>query len=71
MKTLLLILYSFIFIVSISAQKKTSITEALSSYDYETALQLIEKEKPTLPILYQRGVALKGLGRMNEALQTY
>lgn len=71
MKTLLLILYSFLFIVSISAQKKISITEALSSYDYGTALQLIEKEKPTLPILYQRGTALKGLGHINEALQTY
>ncbi len=71
MRTLFFILCSFAFVVSTSAQKRSSISEALSNYDYETALQLIEKEKPALPILYQKGTALKGLGYINEALQTY
>lgn len=55
----------------ITAQNTTAIQEAMSNYDYETALSLINKEKPTIPLLYQKGKALKGLGNNTEALEVF
>lgn len=43
----------------------------MADYDYETVLSLIEQEAPTLPLLYQKGKALKGLGRTSEALEVF
>ena len=43
----------------------------MANYDYETALTLIDKETPTIPLLYQKGKALKSLGNNREALQVY
>ncbi len=43
----------------------------MANYDYETVLSLIEQEPPTLPLLYQKGNALKGLKRTKEALSVF
>ncbi len=43
----------------------------MANYDYETALTLIGQEKTSITLLYQKGKALKGLGRNAEALQAY
>lgn len=51
------------------AQNTNPIQEAMANYDYETALTLIDKETPTVPLLYQKGKALKSLGNNKEALQ--
>lgn len=64
------ILFFFSVGVSIMAQNK-SIQEAMSSYNYETAIALIEKEKPTPALLFQKGKAQKGLSRNAEALRTF
>ena len=53
------------------AQNTNPIQEAMANYDYETALMLIDKETPTVPLLYQKGKALKSLGNNREALQVY
>lgn len=53
------------------AQNTNPIQEAMANYDYETALTLIDKETPTIPLLYQKGKALKSLGNNREALQVY
>lgn len=53
------------------AQNTNPIQEAMANYDYETALTLIDKEMPTVPLLYQKGKALKSLGNNREALQVY
>ena len=55
----------------LAAQNTNSIQEAMANYDYETALSLINQEKPTIPLLYQKGKALKGLGNNLEALEVY
>lgn len=53
------------------AQKTSSIQEAMANYDYENALMLISRETPTIPLLYQKGKALKGLGNNMEALKVF
>lgn len=53
------------------AQNTNPIQEAMANYDYETALSLIERETPTVPLLYQKGKALKSLGDNREALKVY
>ena len=53
------------------AQCINHIQEAIADYDYETALILIAKEKPTIPLLLQKGKAQRGLGLNTEALSTY
>lgn len=53
------------------AQNGNPIQEAMTNYDYETALSLINKENPTLPLLYLKGKALKSLGNNKEALKVY
>lgn len=50
---------------------QNAIQEAMASYDYETVLSLIGQETPTVSLLYQKGRALKGLGRTAEALQVF
>lgn len=69
MRTAFILLF-FSIGVSIMAQNKF-IQEAMSSYDYETAIALIDKEKPTPALLFQKGKALKGLSRNAEALRTF
>lgn len=53
------------------AQNTNPIQEAMANYDYDTALKLIERETPTMPLLYQKGKALKSLGNNREALKVY
>lgn len=53
------------------AQNTTPVQEAMANYDYETALRLMEQEPPTIPLLYQKGRALKGLGYTDKALLVY
>lgn len=55
----------------LAAQNTNPIQEAMANYDYETALSLIEQETPTIPLLYQKGKALKGLGNNKEALNIF
>lgn len=55
----------------LTAQNTNAIQEAMTNYDYETALSLIKHETPTVPLLYQKGRALKGLGYNDEALQVF
>lgn len=53
------------------AQNTNPIQEAMANYDYEKALALINQEEATVPLLYQKGKALKSLGNNREALQVY
>uniref|UniRef100_UPI003436AC2E tetratricopeptide repeat protein n=1 Tax=uncultured Bacteroides sp. TaxID=162156 RepID=UPI003436AC2E len=55
----------------LSAQISNPIQEAMTNYNYEAALLLIEQESPTIPLLYQKGKALKGLGNNLEALSVF
>lgn len=55
----------------LAAQNTNAIQEAMANYDYETALSLINQETPTIPLLYQKGRALKGLGNNEEALEVF
>lgn len=55
----------------LAAQNAPSIQEAMANYDYETALTLIGQAPASIPLLYQKGTALKGLGRNAEALTVY
>lgn len=55
----------------LTAQNTNAIQDAMTNYDYEIALSLINKEKPTIPLLYQKGKALKGLGNNIEALEVF
>ena len=67
-----LLLFSLLLICPyISAQKTNPIQEAIANYDYKTALMLINKEKPTSALLFQKGKVLKEIGRYYEALQTF
>ena len=52
------------------AQNTNPIQEAMANYDYETALTLIDQETPTVPLLYQKGKALKSLGNNSCLLYT-
>lgn len=54
-----------------AAQTGNAIQDAMANYDYETALTLISQETPTVPLLYQKGRALKGLGNNDEALLVF
>lgn len=54
-----------------TAQTGNPIQDAMANYDYETALTLISQETPTVPLLYQKGRALKGLGNNDEALLVF
>ncbi|GCB37498.1 hypothetical protein KGMB02408_44430 [Bacteroides faecalis] len=47
------------------------IQEAMANYDYETVLSLIEQKEQTVPLLLQKGKALRGLGLNKEALTAY
>lgn len=53
------------------AQHTKLIQEAMNNYDYEKAIMLIDKEQPTTELLFQKGKALKSLGRNAEALHTF
>lgn len=53
------------------AQNAKHIQEAMNNYDYETAITLIDKEKPTTELLFQKGKALKSLSRNAEALDVF
>lgn len=50
------------------AQASRHIQEAMNNYDYEKAIDLIEKEEPTMELLFQKGKAFDGLGQPAEAL---
>lgn len=55
----------------LTAQNANPIQDAMANYDYETALSLIEQETPTVPLLYQKGKALRGLGNNDKALLVF
>lgn len=71
MKELLISLCLCSFSFLSMAQKGNPIQEAMANYDYEKALSLIEQETATIPLLYQKGKALKGLGNNTEALKVF
>lgn len=70
MKHIILILLLCVC-TSVTAQHTDPIQEAMANYEYETALTLIAKKKPTTPLLLQKGKALRGLGMNMEALTTF
>lgn len=70
MKRILLLLL-FYPATLLMAQQVDPIQEAMANYDYETALSLIAQQKTTLPLLLQKGKALRSLGLNAEALSTY
>lgn len=53
------------------AQNSDPLQEAMANYDYETAIDLINKEKPDTQLLLLKAKAQKGLNRYGEALATY
>lgn len=70
MKQLLLFLW-LCTCSTLMAQNIHPIQDAMANYDYETAISLINKEKPTIPLLMQKAKALKGLSSYAEALTTF
>lgn len=54
--------------IAVQAQSYKPIQEAMSGYDYETALTLIEKEKASPTLLLLKSRALKSLNRYQDAL---
>ena len=67
-----LILFFFFFTCNtLFAHHTKLIQEAMNNYDYEKAIMLIDKEQPTTELLFQKGKALKSLGRNAEALHTF
>lgn len=48
-------------------QESSSISEAMDNYDYETAIELIDREQPTVNLLFLKSKALRGLLKYNEA----
>lgn len=70
MKQLLLFLW-LCACSTLMAQNIHPIQDAMANYDYETAISLINKEKPTIPLLMQKAKALKGLSSHAEALTTF
>lgn len=73
MKRIILIFAFLGHILATTAQSPVSndIREAVNNYDYEAALQLMEKTPSSIPLLYLKGKALKELGRNNEALNVF
>lgn len=73
MKRIILLFAFFGHILATTAQSPVSndIREAMNNYDYETALQLMEKTPSSILLLYLKGKALKELGRNNEALNVF
>lgn len=73
MKRIILLFAFFGHILATTAQSPVSndIREAMNNYDYEAALQLMEKTPSSIPLLYLKGKALKELGRNNEALNVF
>ena len=67
----IILLFSLCITTLLMAQRTNHIQEAIANYDYEVALSLIDKEKPTPPLLLQKGKAQRGLGLNAEALLTY
>ena len=70
----IILLFAFLgHILATTAQSPVSndIREAMNNYDYEAALQLMEKTPSSIPLLYLKGKALKELGRNNEALNVF
>lgn len=72
MKAIITSLLLLLLYLPAKAQQNDSIQEAMDNYDYEGALALIAQEPtPSIPLLYQQGKALKGLGRNQEALTAF
>ena len=73
MKRIILFFVFLGHILATTAQSPVSndIREAMNNYDYEAALQLMEKTPSSIPLLYLKGKALKELGRNNEALNVF
>lgn len=70
----IILLFAFLgHILATTAQSPVSndIREAMNNYDYDAALQLMEKTPSSIPLLYLKGKALKELGRNNEALNVF
>lgn len=66
-----IITFALLCIATITMAQNKQIQEAMANYDYETAILLIKKEKPTPTLLYQKGKALQGLSRTSEALNAF
>lgn len=73
MKRIILFFAFLGHILATTAQSPVSndIREAMNNYDYEAALQLMEKTPSSILLLYLKGKALKELGRNNEALNVF
>lgn len=73
MKRIILFFAFLGHILATTAQSPVSndIREAMNNYDYDAALQLMEKTPSSIPLLYLKGKALKELGRNNEALNVF
>lgn len=73
MKRIILFFAFLGHILATTAQSPVSndIREAMNNYDYEAALQLMEKTPSSIPLFYLKGKALKELGRNNEALNVF
>lgn len=71
MKKVFIFLCLCICYSTLTAQNANAIQEAMANYDYEKALSLIDREEPTVPLLYQKGKAYKGLGNNLKALEVF
>lgn len=64
----ILVIVLFLLPAYAAAQQINAIQEAMSAYDYEKAIELIDRETPTTGLLTLKGRALKGLFRYEEAI---
>lgn len=61
------LLFTLSFSIVFAQQSSGLIQQAVSNYEYEKALQLIEQEESSSTLLLQKALALKGLNRFFEA----
>lgn len=70
MKQLFFLLFITVSL-SLAAQQTNPVQEAMTNYDYETALSLIAQREPTPQLTHQKAQALRGLNRYAEALEAF
>lgn len=68
MKQLFILIAACLCSAVVMAQEPSAIQRAMSGYDYENAILMIDREPPTQQLLMLKAQALKGLFRYSEAV---
>lgn len=66
----LLFLLALLSSITSWAQNNGAITQAMDNYDYQTVIDLIDRQEPNSQLLFLKAKAHKGLYQYNEAVRT-